>query len=42
MTAQAMGYLTGGYVAPLPTGLGKTTAITAWLAELGCRDSDLG
>jgi hypothetical protein len=29
MTAQAMGYLTGRFVAPLPTGSGKTTAITA-------------
>ncbi|MBO6561154.1 MAG: hypothetical protein JJ959_11480 [Nisaea sp.] len=34
MTAQAFGRISGRYVAPLPTGSGKTTAIIAWITEL--------
>lgn len=34
MTAKAVGKMPGWHVAPLPTGSGKTTAITAWIAEL--------
>mgnify|MGYP003110234953 CR=1 FL=1 len=34
MTAQAFGDTHGRFVAPLPTGSGKTTAIVAWVAEL--------
>lgn len=34
MTAQAFGHIEGRFVAPHPTGSGKTTAILAWLVEL--------